>query len=121
MNKKSVKLSAGNIFRLTLFSVAILIFSSEAYCAGYVGTGTIRYLQNAYTGWIIITNGTAENPDACSKNIIYIDSNASQFKDIFSFLLTAYTAAKPVNIYVNGCNPQGYKLFSFVGSTWNTK
>ncbi len=99
--------------------VLAILQISHSYAAGYVGEGTIAFMQNAYGGWIMTTNGLNTNPDNCSINIVMLAQTYSQYKEVYSFLLSAYIAQKKVNIYVDGCHTAGYKLFSFVYTNWN--
>lgn len=91
------------LIKYILFTLAIILLSANTFAAGYVGNGTIKMMQNAYGGWIMHTNGAANNPDVCAKNTIILSSSyGPQYKEVYSFLLSAYTAVKPVQIYVNG-------------------
>jgi hypothetical protein len=105
---------------LKVLTLSVVLFYSASIHAGdYVGKGTISVMQNAYGGWILKTNGTANNPDGCSKNIVILEGTHDQYKEVYGLLLSAYTAAKKVNIFVDGCHANGYKKLSFVYSDWN--
>ena len=109
-----------NLLKVLATSFVVMFYSTSVYAGDYVGSGTIKMMKNAYGGWILNTNGTTNNPDGCSKNIVILESTHGQYKEVYSLLLSAYTAAKPVNIYVNGCDANGYNKFSFVYSSWNS-
>lgn len=85
----------------------------------YLGTGEITTMQNAYGGWIMNTNGANNNPDNCTKTHAILESSHNQYEELYSLLLTAYTAKKQVNINVSGCHNNGYKIISFVHTNWN--
>ena len=106
-------------FKILSIIFAALLYSTTILAGGYVGDGTIRMMQNAYGSWILITNGAEDNPDDCSKNTVILEKSLAQYEEVYGFLLSAYLAAKPVNIYVNGCDANGYKKFAFVYSSWN--
>lgn len=99
--------------------IFVFLTAGNAFSAGYVGDGTVHFMQNAYGGWIFSTNGSDDNPDQCLNNTVILESSHQQYKEIYSFLLAAYTSGKEVNIYVNGCNTAGYKKLDFIFSAWN--
>lgn len=105
--------------KICLIFITLALCCGSSFAADYVGMGKINMMQNAYNGWIVKTTGLALNPSMCSKNVIMLDGNHPQYKEIYSFLLTAYTAAKDVNITVDGCDANGYKKLTMVYSTWN--
>jgi|SRR5882724_9535945 len=91
---------------------------SQSRAEGYIGGGTITYLQNAYaTEWILFTDGTNLNPDNCSQNLVMLQRAHLQFKELYALLLAAFLTQKKVSIYVSGCHSAGYKLLSFVGTS----
>lgn len=85
----------------------------------YLGSGEITVMQNAYGGWILGTSGINNNPDGCTKSSTILESSHTQYKEIYSLLLSAYVAKKVVNINVSGCHEAGYKKLSFVYTSWN--
>jgi hypothetical protein len=99
--------------------IILILVPNLSFATAYVGSGSIRTMQNAYGGWIINTNGSQDNPDNCSKNTVILQSDHGQYQEMLSFLLTAYAANKPVNVAVNGCHSAGYKKLVFVHSAWN--
>ncbi len=100
-----------------LILLVLSFFSVQANAAGYVGNGAVKFIQNAYGGWIFSTDGADSNPDECAKNIIILNGNHAQYKELYSFLLSSFMAGKKINVYVNGCHSAGYKLLSFVYAT----
>src|SRR5260221_4128110 len=99
---------------LTLATLQI----SPGYADGYVGPGTITYLQNAYnTQWILIPSGANSNPDSFPTNIVMLDHANLQYKEGYALLLIAYLTQMTLNIYVSGCTSTGYKLLAFVGAS----
>ena len=104
---------------LAIVAAVLIVMPMCGRAAGYTGSGTIGMMQSAYGGWLLATNGPASNPDTCSNNYVLLLPSHPQYKELTAFLLAAYVASKPVNVYVDGCHSAGYKIFSFVFSTWN--
>lgn len=94
--------------------LALMFLSAQIDAADYVGNGAIKFIQNAYGGWIFSTDGANANPDGCAKDIIILNGNHAQYKELYSFLLSSFMAGKKINVYVNGCHSAGYKLLSFI-------
>ena len=103
---------------LLVTTLALLPFTSNAN-ENYLGSGEITNFQNAYGGWIFGTSGANNNPHGCSKSSVILESSHSQYKEIYSLLLSAYLSRKIVNINVSGCHEAGYKKLSFVYTKWN--
>ena len=101
-----------------LFLVPILVtFSSTATAGDYLEVGKVTFMQNAYGGWLIRTEGATSNPDNCSKDTVILEGAHSQYKEIYSFLLSSYMANRKVRLYVNGCHSAGYMKLSFLYSS----
>lgn len=109
--------------QLAMCAVMVLTFnfSSPAVASGYTNNGTIKYMQQAYGGWLFSLTGSNSNPDQCQHNKILLTGTSPQFDQIYSMLLAAYLAKKPVNIYVSGCHSAGYKQFNFIFTDWNNE
>ena len=96
-----------------------LLFSSLGNAGGYVTPGTIRSMQSAYNGWLIVMNGANANPDGCGKSQVFLAGDHPQYDELYSMLLAAYSAGREVNIAVNGCfSVVDYKLFNFIYTSW---
>jgi hypothetical protein len=87
--------------------------------AGQSGNGNLRTLQSAYGGWIFSIDATANNPETCSKPAFKLDpSIGDSYEQIFSLLLSAYVSNKPVTIFTNGCDTNGYNKLSMIYTSW---
>ena len=96
----------------------LMAFVSVPGFAGVTGSGTIKYLQNAYGGWVFAVNATSNNPENCSKSSMIL-VNHSQQKEIYSLILAAYTTAKPAIFYTSGCDSNGYNIVTGIFTSWN--
>lgn len=95
-----------------------LSLASTAWSASYVGNSKIDKMQSAYGGWLIWLESGNANPDGCTSQTVLLQGSHHQYEELYSFLLTAYAAEKPVNIAVQGCHTSGAKLFQFVYTDW---
>lgn len=100
------------IVGLFILTISCVTFSGQS------GEGKIKTLQNAYGGWIFSIDGSNNNPESCSKPTMKLDSTHAQYKEIYSLILSAYTMGKPVVIFTNGCDANGYNVVSMVYTAW---
>ncbi|MEW6995094.1 hypothetical protein AADZ84_12600 [Colwelliaceae bacterium MEBiC 14330] len=102
--------------RLTM--IIALSFATSTY-AVQSGSGKIKTLQNAYGGWIFSIDHSNNNPETCKKAAFKLDpSIGGQYKEVYSLLLSAYSVSKPVVIFTNGCDSNGYNKFSGIYTSW---
>jgi len=97
-----------------LVTSVLAMWSISAVAGGYLGTGKTIYMQNAYGGWILKTNGTNTNPDGCSKDNTILEPTHGQYKELYSLILSAYMANRNVRFYVDGCHYAGYMKLNFL-------
>lgn len=97
--------------------VLLALYVNTAY-AVQTGSGTVKTLQSAYGGWIFSINHTNNNPSSCSKSTMIL-SGHSQQDQIFSLILSASIAGKPVIVFTNGCDANGYNIVSAIYTNWN--
>lgn len=100
-----------------LLLLASLILVIPSY-AGQSGSGTLKTLQTAYGGWIFNINTSNNNPEGCSKSTMILTGHGQQ-DQIYSLLLAAAISAKPVLVYTNGCDANGYNKVTGVYVHWN--
>lgn len=104
--------------KFLLCNIFIAILLPNKVSAGQTGTGNILHLQNAYGGWIFSVGHQDNNPESCEKPTLKLDSSHTQYNEIFSLILSAYTTEKPVVIFTSGCDSNGYNEVSMIYTRW---
>ena len=106
-------------FKIVLHSFVILsVFFSLASNAGFSPSGKISQLYgNGYWVLVQIDNPSKHNPNECNSDSYYaLNLNNEASKNLYSMLLSAHLAQKPVTFWVSGCSGQsnGYPNISSV-------
>lgn len=99
----------------------LLAMACATASAATSGSGVIRMLQSAYGGWIFSIDHTNNNPESCTKPTMILQPTHAQYKEIYSLLLTAYVTGKPIIVFTNGCDSNGYNVVSMIYSSWNSQ
>lgn len=104
-----------------LYTLILLILTSLSFNAhaAQSGNGNVATLHSAYGGWLFRIDSANNNPESCTKDQFLLQGNHSQYEQIFSFLLAAHVAAKPVVVFTNGCDANGYNIVAGIYSNWN--
>jgi len=94
------------------FFIAIVVLMSTQLLSAH-GTGTTKvknlYIYNDFV--VVKTQNTFSNADSCTysgaNEFLYVATNSDGGKKMYSAILSAYVAGKPLRLAYNGCASWG--------------
>lgn len=101
----------------TLFFICLLL-TMPSHAAVTAGQGKIKSLMNAYGGWLLSVDSENNNPLNCSKATFLLEPSHSQYSELTTYIMAAYTTGKPVIFYLKECNTNGYSIVTNIYSAW---
>jgi hypothetical protein len=101
------------------YLLCIFVAFSSALSAGGWSNSATPTRVDIERGNGFMVYGEFGNAGGCtSPNKFYVQKNHPQYSEIYSTVLTAFTAGKKVSAYIHGCNPVGW--YSVDSVTYNT-
>lgn len=105
---------------MRILLLCLFIFSSHVFSATAVttGKGKIKTLMNAYDGWLVSVNAENNNPLNCTKTTFLLEPAHTQYDQLTTYIMAAYTSEKPVIFYLSECDANGYSIIKNIYSDW---
>lgn len=94
-------------FKLALASLwfATAVCATEAKADGFIGTSKLLGYDVGDSAKLIFH---VEASTGCSSYIIYVNRSDAWYNDMLAIVISAWNTGKPINVYVAGCEANGY-------------